>query len=229
MDEVIWTEEEAGLPLRDIAFRKLREAILRGQFQPGEKLKEVSLSEQLGISRTPLREAMRMLEKEGLVVMPPRKSVRVANISPKMLQDVLEVRCALEELSAELACRNMTREGIRKLQNANHSMEEAIRRKQLMKIAQYDEEFHDTIYRIADNQKLTMVLNNLREQMFRYRLEYIKDEQVRYTILSEHCKIIDAMESGDSVAAKKIITLHIKSQETTMISNMLPIGTGVSQ
>ena len=91
------------LPLRDVVFQTLREAILRGNIKPGERLMEIQLSQQLGVSRTPVREAIRMLELEGLVNMTPRKGAAVAAISEKSLRDVLEVRCALEELSMRLA------------------------------------------------------------------------------------------------------------------------------
>ena len=92
------------LPLRDVVFNTLRQGILKGELEPGERLLEVQLANRLGVSRTPIREAIRKLELEGLVVMIPRKGAAVAKISEKNLQDVLELRCALEELVMELAC-----------------------------------------------------------------------------------------------------------------------------
>ena len=92
------------LPLRDVVFNTLRKAILKGELKPGERLMEIALAERLGVSRTPVREAMRKLELEGLVVMIPRRGAQVANITEKDLNDVLEVRIALENLSIENAC-----------------------------------------------------------------------------------------------------------------------------
>ena len=86
---------EDYLPLRDVVFRTLRQAILKGDLKPGERLLEVHLAERLGVSRTPIREAIRKLELEGLVLMIPRRGAEVARISQKSLQDVLEVRRAL--------------------------------------------------------------------------------------------------------------------------------------
>ena len=91
------------LPLRDVVFNTLRKAILKGELKPGERLMEIALAERLGVSRTPVREAMRKLELEGLVVMIPRRGAQVANITEKDLNDVLEVRMALENLSIENA------------------------------------------------------------------------------------------------------------------------------
>ena len=82
------------LPLRDVVFNTLRQGILKGELEPGERLMEVQLANRLGVSRTPIREAIRKLELEGLVVMIPRKGAEVAKISEKNLQDVLELRCA---------------------------------------------------------------------------------------------------------------------------------------
>lgn len=93
------------LPLRDVVFYTLRQAILKGELEPGERLMEMQLAEQLGVSRTPIREAIRKLELEGLVLMIPRRGAIVAKITEKDLKDVLEVRASLERLSTKLACR----------------------------------------------------------------------------------------------------------------------------
>ena len=108
-------KESEYLPLRDVVFLTLRKAILRGELAPGERLMELQLSERLGVSRTPIREAMRKLELEGLVVMVPRKGAEVAKISERSLKEVLEVRRALEELAVELACERMTEEEFEEL------------------------------------------------------------------------------------------------------------------
>ena len=103
------------LPLRDVVFNTLRQAILKGELEPGERLMEIQLAERLGVSRTPIREAIRKLELEGLVLMIPRKGAEVARISEKNLRDVLEVRRSLEELAIELACQRMDDEQIQQL------------------------------------------------------------------------------------------------------------------
>ena len=105
------------LPLRDVVFNTLRNAILKGELEPGERLMEIKLAEKLGVSRTPIREAIRKLELEGLVVMTPRKSAEVARITEEDLTDVLEVRRVLEELAIDLSCQNITDDIIAELED----------------------------------------------------------------------------------------------------------------
>ena len=126
------------LPLRDVVFNTLRKAILKGELKPGERLMEIALAERLGVSRTPVREAMRKLELEGLVVMIPRRGAQVANITEKDLNDVLEVRIALENLSIENACTRMTEEQLEELWNAAKNFEATMAEGNLVKLAEAD-------------------------------------------------------------------------------------------
>ena len=115
MDGQLQVEMDEFLPLRDVVFNTLRKAILTGALKPGERLMEVHLANRLGVSRTPIREAIRKLELEGLVIMIPRRGAEVAGITEKSLKDVLEVRRALDALSVELACDRITQEDTNRL------------------------------------------------------------------------------------------------------------------
>ena len=201
------------LPLRDVVFQTLREAILRGNIKPGERLMEIQLSQQLGVSRTPVREAIRMLELEGLVNMTPRKGAAVAAISEKSLRDVLEVRCALEELSVRLACERMSREQFEQLRTSNVKFAQVAEGEDITEIAKSDEAFHDIIYYSTDNDKLILLLNQLREQMYRYRIEHIKIKERRSMLIREHQEIIDALRERDSQTAVLVMRRHINNQE----------------
>lgn len=208
------------LPLRDVVFKTLRQAILKGELAPGERLMEVKLANRLGVSRTPIREAIRMLELEGLVVMVPRKGAEVAKISEKSLRDVLEVRGALEELSASLACERMEAEEAEKLKQAVEEFKEVVFGDDLIAIAQKDEQFHDVIYQATKNAKLVLMVNNLREQMYRFRMEYIKDNKKRGKLVEEHEAILKAILARDVEAAKEALRQHIDNQELTVIQNL---------
>ena len=133
------------LPLRDVVFKTLRQAILKGELEPGERLMEIQLAERLGVSRTPIREAIRKLELEGLVLMIPRKGAEVAKISENNLRDVLEVRRSLEELAIDLACQRITEEELAQLNKAEVDFKAAIENGDAMQIAQTDENFHEII------------------------------------------------------------------------------------
>ncbi|MGN0317832.1 MAG: GntR family transcriptional regulator [Lachnospira sp.] len=201
------------LPLRDVVFNTLRQAILRGEMEPGERLMEIQLAQKLGVSRTPIREAIRKLELEGLVVMIPRKGAEVAHITEKDMKDVLEVRCALEELAATLAVKNVTSERISELKAANKVFETAIVSKDVVNIVDADVSFHDIIYAMTNNQRLVQIINNLREQMYRYRLEYVKDARTHSILISEHNDIIKRLDERNVEDVKAVVRQHINNQE----------------
>lgn len=200
------------LPLRDVVFHTLRQAILRGELKPGERLMEIQLANKLGVSRTPIREAIRKLELEGLVLMIPRRGAEVAEITEKSLRDVLEVRSALEELAVKLACEKIEDENILELKEAAKEFEIALKSGDVTVYAEADVKFHDIIYRATDNQRLIQLLNNLREQMYRYRVEYLKREESHEILLKEHNMIIEAIERRNTEAAVEIVCRHIDNQ-----------------
>lgn len=208
------------LPLREVVFNTLRQAIIQGEFQPGERLMEVTIANKLGVSRTPVREAIRMLELEGLVVMIPRKGAEVAKITVKDLKDALEVRMAIEALSVKLACERIDETGKEELKQACIAFKEAINSKLVPAIVEGDEDFHNTIYRAAKNPKLVTLAQNLREQVYRYRVEYVKDFSYHDNLVREHDLITMAILKGDADTAQKIMEQHIYNQEQIVIKNL---------
>lgn len=206
------------LPLRDVVFNTLRQAILRGELKPGERLMEIQLANKLGVSRTPIREALRKLELEGLVNMVPRKGAEVADITEKSLRDVLEVRKALEELSVQLACEKITEEEIEELKRVAERFKDTLDDQDVTKIAEADVAFHDVIYTATDNQKLILLLNNLREQMYRYRVEYLKKGEAYPQLIAEHEELIDNISKRNKEEATRIMCEHIDNQVATVIN-----------
>ena len=184
------------LPLRDVVFNTLRQAILKGELAPGERLMEIQLAE-------------------------------VAKISEKSLRDVLEVRRSLEELAIELACQRMSEEDMDELERVQGNFRNAIARGEAMTIAETDEQYHDVIYQGTGNDKLVQMLNNLREQMYRYRLEYIKDEDKRQVLLVEHEHILKALRNRNIADAKNAAREHIDNQEITVSRNIKEQDTAV--
>lgn len=208
------------MPLRDLVFTTLRQAILKGELQPGDRLMEIQLAEKMGVSRTPIREAIRKLEKEGLVTMVPRKGAEVAGISEKMLKDVLEVRMNLEKLAFSLAMDNIRPEDIKKLEAAEAAFSEAVDTGTLIDMTNADEAFHFIIYDVAGNNKLKELLNNLKENMYRYRLEYLKDRKYRDTLTKEHNVIIEALRTGDREAGLGVVEQHIENQKSAVMERL---------
>lgn len=208
------------LPLRDVVFNTLRQAILRGELEPGERLPEIQLADKLGVSRTPIREAIRKLELEGLVIMIPRKGAVVAEITEKSLRDVLEVRRALEELSVKLACEKIQEEEIEELKVAAKEFEDALKTGDVTAYAEADVKFHDIIYHTTDNERLIQLLNNLSEQMYRYRVEYLKREDSHETLLAEHQYIIEMLGKRDVKRAVEAVCTHVDNQVTAVVDTI---------
>ena len=200
------------LPLRDVVFYTLRQAILTGEIKQGERLMEIHLAKKLGVSRTPIREAIRKLELEGLVVMIPRKGAHVASITEKQLSDVLEVRRALEELAVARACERITKEELTQLKEACKLFEEATKYRNIAEIAKADEHLHSIIYKATQNERLVALINNLLEQMYRYRFEYIKDIKDYDVLIREHENRYQALVQQDLARACEAIKVHIDNQ-----------------
>ncbi len=202
------------MPLREVVFVTLRRQILRGELKPGERLMEISLANRLGVSRTPIREAIRKLEHEGLVVMVPRRGAHVAEITRQELNDVLEVRLSLEVLAISKACDCMKESEIRALKRAESEFAALVQREDvdLTVLGEADEHFHDMIYEGTQNRRLVQILNNLREQMYRFRVEYMKAANIRQTLVEEHDAIVSALEAHNKEEAIRLIKMHIDNQ-----------------
>ena len=200
--------------------RWIREQIEAEELQPGERLMEVTLANKLGVSRTPVREAIRMLELEGLVVMIPRKGAEVAKITVRDLKDALEVRMAIDSLSVKLACERLDEDDKTEIKQACVAFREAVKSGNVQAIVEGDERFHNTIYRASKNQKLITIAMNLREQVYRYRFEYVKDFSYHENLIREHDQITEAILKGDVETAQKIMKEHIYNQEQIVIRNL---------
>ena len=200
------------LPLRDVVFKTLREAILRGDLKPGERLMELQLAAKLGVSRTPIREAIRMLQQEGLAVTIPRRGAEVAAMTEKDMEDVLQVREALEILAVQLASEKITKEQIAELEERLKAFEQAVETVEVKQIAQSDIDFHDLIYTAAENPRLVVLLNNLREQIYRYRVEYLKDEKNYPRLIEEHRQIMQGLKERNEQYVVEMTKKHMDNQ-----------------
>ena len=208
------------LPLREVVFNTLRKAILTGQLKPGDRLMEVHLANKLGVSRTPIREAIHKLEQEGLVTMVPRRGAEVAKITERSLQDVLEVRRALDVLSVELACERISEDELEQLKKACRQFEEATHSGDTTAIAKADVAYHDIIVQATGNQRLQQLVNHLAEQMYRYRFVYLKDVSQHEKLVEEHREILECILQRDKKKASEAAKKHIDNQENSMIQQI---------
>lgn len=204
-------------PLREIVLEALREAIVSGVLEPGERLMEIQLAEEMGVSRTPVREAIRKLELEGFVVMIPRKGAYVAGVSYKDVKDVFEIRRALEVLAAGLAAEKATDEEIEQMERALHYDNEP---NSLEEIVQADTDFHALVYKASRNERLTQILSNLREQIQRFRATSLAVPGRLKTAIQEHMEMVDNIARHDVEGAQNIATLHIENAANVMFETM---------
>ncbi len=208
------------LPLRDVVFNTLRDAILTGKLQPGERLMENQLAEKLGVSRTPIREALRMLELEHLVELVPRKGAQVLDMTERDINNVLEIRAVLEGLATSTACRKMIPEQLVQLKEKEQEMEQAWLDNELGLVADFDEQFHDIIFSATENDKLIQIYNNLRIQLYRYRMAHAKLESSKAAIIAHHRSIIGAIENRRSEEGAKVAQEHVKYQIDFILNSM---------
>ncbi len=198
----------------------IRSAINSGKLQPGERLIEIQLAEELGISRTPLREAMRKLEMEGFIVMIPRKGTYVADISLKDITEIYEVRISLDMLAASLAAERISDEELEEMNRqllltASLSVET-----EMAEIVAADSVFHDVLYRATRNERLLGIISNLREQITNIRGRSMAQPGRMKDTLTEHRNLLDAIASRDPEAAAAAARVHIENAERTLIESL---------
>lgn len=207
-------------PLREVVCESLREAIRNGVLKPGERIMEIQLAEELGVSRTPVREAIRKLELEGYVAMMPRRGTYVANMSIRDINEIFEIRTALESLSNGLAAEHITDEELEHLQRLLVIIGGYIKDGNIEKIVETDIEFHDLMYHAARNQRLVGIISNLRDQLTRFRTLSMSYPGRLEATLDEHRTIVEAIANGDRKAASKAAEQHMENSEKTLLKAM---------
>ncbi|MGN0169914.1 MAG: GntR family transcriptional regulator [Lachnospiraceae bacterium] len=202
-----------SLPLRDVVYQTLRNAILNGELKPGERLMEMKLAGKLGVSRTPVREAIRMLEQEGLALTIPRRGAQVAKMTQKDMEDVYVIRRCLEQLAVKYISGHLTPGQVADMRYAEKVFEEAVADGDPSEIEQKDWEFHATIFEATGNQRLVSIMMTLQEQLSRYRWAQWQDGAQLRKLIQEHRGIVDALKRGEQEEGLQAVLVHLDSQE----------------
>ncbi len=203
--------------IRDSVFATLRTAILDGRFKPGERMVEREIAEKLGISRTPVREAIRKLELERLVTHIPRKGVIVAGFSTADVLEILAIRTALEGLICSMAATKIRVKDLERLDVIIAQIREENSRGNAKKVNQLHDKFHEIIYRAAESPRLYELLNNLREYINKFaHAAYTKPGRTEEALL-EHAQIVAALRKRESHSAEAAAKEHVvKSSQAYM-------------
>lgn len=196
--------------LREHVYEKLKRKLLTGEIKPGTRMMEVELAGSLGVSRTPIREAVRQLEKEGLVTIAPGRGAFASEISLRDIIDTLSVREDLDALAASLAAEKITKADRERLEELTQKYEAAIKSGDHDAMIHADEKFHRKIVKISGNKTLAMVAKTVQAQVQRFRYLYYEDLKNYQNMPAEHREIIEALVSGDSEVARKVSDEHVK-------------------
>ena len=207
-------------PLREVVCETLRDAIRKGVLKPGERLMEIQLAEELGVSRTPVREAIRKLELEGYVIMMPRRGTYVANLSIRDVNEVFEIRTSLDSLASGLAAERITDDELERLQRLLVTIGGYVEANDMDKIVETDMEFHDLLYQASRNTRLVGIIFKLREQLTRFRTTSMSFPGRLKATLEEHRRIVEAIAQGDVKEAQQAAEDHMEKSEQTLLASM---------
>ena len=204
-------------PLRESIANSIRVLIVKGELEPGERLMEPIIAEQLGVSRTPIREAFFQLWSEGLVKVMPRKGAIVSNISINDAEELAILGSVLEGLAARLCCKNISGEILDKLKSINEKLFERAKQEtdNFVEITEINNEFHDIINRSSCNNKLYQMIEIVRKQTARYEFIYLSaliglKVSVKSTI-EEHEEIIKALSIKDIEKVESLMRKHLEN------------------
>lgn len=195
--------------LRGRVFHHIREGILSGKYKKDEELKENTIAKELGVSRTPVREAIRQLELEDLVKIVPNKSAIVTGLSFKDMKDIYIIRSYLEGLCARLACENITDEEIGHLEEVQYLFDFHAQRKHYDQLVELDDRFHDIIYGASNSRMLNHVLVDFHHYVSRLRKETLSSDERAISCSKEHNAILEAIRNRDSDRAEELGHKHI--------------------
>ena len=199
------------LPLRDVVFNTLRQAILTGELKPGERLMEIHLANKLGVSRTPIREAIRKLELEGLVKIIPNKGAYVTGITPKDVQDIYMIRSILEGMCARWATEHITPEQIEQLEEIVLLSEFHLKKDKdkVVQVSDLDGKFHHVLYEASNSRIMEHTLSDFHKYVKMARMLSVGAKNRAEKSIEEHKAILEAIKKGDADEAERLANLHI--------------------
>jgi len=196
-------------PLREMVYEELKMQILTGKIIPGTRMMEVDLANEIGVSRTPIREAIRKLEKEGLVTIEPRRGAYASQISTKDMVEILEVRQNMEGLAAFFAASRMDAEQLAELKEVAELYNDAVKSEDMQEMIKYDTRFHRIIVESCNNKVLVQMIEQLQEVVLRFRYIYYDNFKRAENMPEEHHEILTAIETGNAEAARAAADIHI--------------------
>ena len=203
---------------QDWAIERLRDLIIKGEIEPGDRLRQVDLADRLGMSPTPVREALRKLEAEGLVTYTPHKGVTVAEYTPEDAAEVYQIRAVLEELATHLATPNLSDESQARLHEVHTQFVDSIAAGQLFRLRAINYDFHMLIYQASENPTLVQIILGL-WMKFPWDTLYVIPDRARQSA-EEHSQILRALDAQDGELAGRLARRHIESAHQWLVEHL---------
>jgi len=218
----LFDQKKENKSLTSLIFDKIREDILNGRYVSGDKLVEIKLANELGVSRTPVREALKQLELDGLVDNIPNRGVVVKGISREDINDILTIRLCIEGLVGQWAASRITDEELKELDEIYDLMEFYSQKDDVDKIFELNTKFHETLYKATKSRYLEGVLKDFQLFIKSSRSNSLKVKGRTLLALAEHKEILNALKEHDEVAARSALTRHITNSNTN-IKNLMKL------
>lgn len=196
-------------PLGHYVFENLKQAIVRGDFSPGNRLVESRLAEAMGISRTPVREAIHKLEREGLIKKLPQGGFYVLNLTREEIEETFGIRSVLESYAARLAAIKHQKEELEPLEEKIGEFQYFLNRGEMEALLKINTEFHSLLYAMSQSPKLIKMINDLQDQIYRFRRIILKIDTMAKTSNDDHRQMLSAMKTRDADRVETLVRQHI--------------------
>jgi DNA-binding GntR family transcriptional regulator len=213
--------QKNGISVRERTYEYLKAGIFSGRFRPGERLAEEHLAEELGVSRTPVREALHKLEQDGLIEPMESRGFCIPSDSPEEIEDLFELRTVLEGYTLKIICERITDEQIAMLEGIIEKADDALRRKRIDDVFQWNTLFHDTLHgMVADKRRFHSLIVNMRKYVLRYRKDTLQYLGAARRAGEGHRQILLALKLKDPELCDRVMRNHIRqSKEDALQTN----------
>lgn len=200
-------------------FENLKKAIIKGDMTPGGRLVESRLAETLGISRTPVREAIHKLEREGYLQKLPRGGFSVLGLSRDDVEETFGIRSVLESYAARLAAEKYQQADLKPLEHKIKMYQQHLDRKNLDALPDINTDFHDLLYELSRSPKLIHMINNLRDQIYRFRHIILKNEELAKMSNEDHKYMLERIKQGDAQGVECLVREHLARGQKAVLES----------
>jgi DNA-binding GntR family transcriptional regulator len=202
-------------------YRVLKTEIVKGFLEPGTKLLEDKIATQMGVSRTPIREAIQKLAAEGLIKIAPNQTLIVTEISLEDIKEVLQIRGVLEGLAARIAAKKINKQEVEELEKIIAQMSLHVTKEDLSSYCKVDDEFHNLILHICGNKWIIQIRDNLSNFIYRFRIKSLSVPGRLKCSFEEHRKIMESLQKHNSIEAERLSQLHMENTIINILKNVV--------